>query len=70
MTTAQDIKNQIAYARAQGEEKGMQEGMQKGLEKGMEKERLTIARNLKAARFSIESIVQATGLTPEQVEAL
>ena len=36
----------------------------------MEKERLTIARNLKAARFSTESIVQATGLTPEQVEAL
>ena len=74
MTTAQDIKNQIAYARAQGEEKGMQEGIQKGMqegiEKGMEKERLTIAKNLKAARFSIESIVHATGLSPEQVETL
>ena len=66
MTTAQDIKNQIAYARAQGEEKGIK----KGIEQGMETERLTIARNLKAARFSSESIVQATGLTTEQVEAL
>ena len=54
MTTAQDIKNQIAYARAQG----------------MEKERLIIAKNFKDAGVPNETIVQATGLTPEQVEAL
>ena len=54
MTTAQDIKNQIAYARAQG----------------MEKERLIIAKNFKDAGVPNETIVHATGLTPEQVEAL
>ncbi len=32
MTTAQDIKNQIAYARAQGEEKGLEKGMRKGMQ--------------------------------------
>ena len=54
MTTAQDIKNQIAYARAQG----------------MEKERLIIAKNFKDAGVPNETIVHATGLPPEQVEAL
>jgi len=39
-------------------------------EEGIEKERMTIARNLKSADISLETIAQATGLTLEQVKAL
>ena len=90
MTTARDIRNQIAYAKQMGLEEGrdegikegiekgmekgrgegLKEGMEKGMEKGMEQERFTIASNLKASGVPPETIVQATGLTLEQVAAL
>ena len=62
MTTAQDIKNQIAYARAQGEEKGMQEGIEKG--------KLQMAKELKDEGVAVEIISRASGLSEERIATL
>ena len=82
MTTERDIRNQIAYAaqqgkaegRAEGEAKGMAEGMAKGRAEGRAegeaKGKLETAAKLKALGVPAETIIQATGLTAEQVENL
>jgi len=62
MTTERDIRNQIRYAEKQG--------LEQGIEQGKEQKALETARNLKALGVSIETIVQGTGLTEEQVRAL
>ena len=53
-----DVNGIKEYAREEGLAEGRAEG------------RADIARNLKAMGLSEEQIVQATGLTPEQVRAL
>ncbi|MBQ7270032.1 MAG: hypothetical protein IJS62_09340, partial [Bacteroidales bacterium] len=53
-----DIKTEKWYAR------------QEGLEEGASIKSEEIARNLKALGLPEEQIVQATGLTPEQVQTL
>jgi predicted transposase/invertase (TIGR01784 family) len=45
-------------------------GLQKGLQKGRQEEKLEIARNLKALGTPIKQIVQATGLTEQQINEL
>ena len=62
MTTKRDIENQIQYAA----EKGMEIGIEKGMEKGIEQ----TARNFKALGVPVDTIVKATGLTPEAIDAL
>lgn len=47
-------------------EKAMTEGMEKGIEKGIEK----VARKLKVGGASIELIIQATGLSAEEIAKL
>ena len=66
MTTERDIHNQIEYARKEGIEKGREEGR----EEGKQEVRLAIAANLKAQGFPIETIAKATGISPEQLEAI
>ena len=61
-----DYENTIDFAKKQGEVKGREEGLAEGLEKG----RIEIARNLLSMGLSIEQIVNATGLTEEQVQSL
>ena len=57
-----------------GMEKGLQEGMEKGLQEGREEgrklERIETARNLKKLNVAPETITQATGLSPEEIESL
>jgi predicted transposase/invertase (TIGR01784 family) len=58
----------------EGLEKGLQEGIEKGLQEGIEKGRkealLVTARNLKSAGVATNLIVQATGLSVEEIEQL
>ena len=61
-----DYENTIDFAKKQGEAKGREEGLAEGLEKG----RFEIARNLLSMGLSVEQIVNATGLTEEQVRSL
>ena len=51
---------------AEGEAKGMAKGMAEGEAKG----KAEVARNLKQMGLPVEAIAQATGLTPEAIEAL
>jgi predicted transposase/invertase (TIGR01784 family) len=43
---------------------------QDGIQEGIQKEKLQIARNLKAMGLSIEAIQQATNLSKEEIQAL
>ena len=53
-----------------GFDDGVEKGIKKGIEQGIEKERLKNARNLLSLGVKEEIVVQATGLTMEEVLAL
>ena len=77
-----DYYNTLDYARKEGLEmgreeglaKGMEQGIKQGMEQGMEQGRkegiLSTARNLKSAGISQEIIMQTTGLSAEEIDAL
>ena len=50
---------------AEGLQKGITEGLAKGRDEGRAEEKLEIAKNLKVAGVSEETIFQTTGLRPE-----
>ena len=66
MTTERDIRNQIAFAQDKGFELGKAEGKAEGIIEGT----FSTARNLKHLGVPKETIVQATGLSAEEVAAL
>ena len=55
-------------ARTEGLEKGLAEGRAKGLEEGRAEEKMKIAKGLKDAGVSIETIAQVTGLSTEEIK--
>ncbi|MBQ8484362.1 MAG: hypothetical protein IJ504_08680 [Bacteroidales bacterium] len=61
-----------AHARglAEGEAKGLEKGREEGREEGSMAKAFEMARNLKTLGVEISVIVQASGLTEEQVAAL
>ena len=71
-------KKKFAEGRAEGMAEGMEKGMAEGMEKGMvkgkaegEKEaKENIAANLLSLGVSVETIVQASGLSEEEIENL
>ncbi|MCD8386802.1 MAG: Rpn family recombination-promoting nuclease/putative transposase [Bacteroidales bacterium] len=63
---ARDQSNQFSYAEARGEAKGLA----KGEVLGREKEKLAIARTMKAQGFSLDTIIACTGLIPDALTAL
>ena len=69
-----DYFNTLDYAEKKGREEGLKEGiaegMEKGREKGREEEKLENARKFKALGVSTEIIMQATGLSSEEIEGL
>lgn len=56
----------IEYA----EQKGMKEGLEKGLEKGRKEANEATARNLKKLGIPLPVIMDATGLSTEEIEKL
>ena len=72
----EDIKNmRDIYAtrkfdEKRGMEKGRAEGMAEGMAKGMAKGKAEVARNLLAIGMSWSQILQATGLTEDQLKQL
>lgn len=74
MKSERDIKYfaEAKYERGleEGFEKGCSEGLERGREEGREDERVKIARNLKAAGFSVEQIARATELSEKDILAL
>ena len=49
---------------------GRWEGREEGLAEGMEKGKIEMARNLKSLGVDVKTIMQASGLTEEQIEQL
>ena len=60
----------MAEGLAEGEAKGKAEGLAEGQAKGKAEEKTEIATNLLKKDYSIEEIVEITGLTKEEIEKL
>ncbi|MCQ2116446.1 MAG: hypothetical protein MJZ07_09615 [Bacteroidales bacterium] len=74
MTTENDWKNALEFARELGEEngrkKGLEEGRAEGIAEGEANGKLEAARNMKAKGYDINEIVDITGLSLEQIKTL
>ena len=65
------IQNDVLNtAKLEGRAEGLAEGRAEGLEQGRMEERLSTARNLKKLGIAPDTIVQATGLSLEEIEKL
>ena len=60
----------MEYRYEEGVEKGKQEGKQAGLEEGVIKGKLQTATNMKKSGIDLQTIVDCTGLSMEEVENL
>ena len=60
----------LAEGRAEGMKKGLAEGRAEGMEKGLVKGKIEMAKNLKSLGVDVKTIMQASGLTEEQIEQL
>ncbi len=56
--------------RKEGIEQGRAQGIEQGIEQGRERERIETAKKLIALNLDNQTVVQATGLTAEQIEVL
>lgn len=54
----------------EGIKEGMKKGVKKGIKKGKDEEKITIASNLKKMGMDIDFIINATGLSKEEVKKL
>ena len=53
-----------------GIEKGMEQGIEKGITKGETRRNVEIVRRMKAKGYPLEEIMDCTGLSAEEVDAL
>ncbi len=53
-----------------GIEKGMKQGIEKGIMKGETKRNVEIVRRMKAKGYPLEEIMDCTGLSAEEIDAL
>jgi len=65
-----DITNSIDTAKIEAKAEGRAEGMAQGRAEGKAEEKQEIARKLKAMGLPVSQIVEATGLTAQQIDAL
>ncbi|MEN9302092.1 MAG: hypothetical protein RL264_521 [Bacteroidota bacterium] len=69
-----DYKSTIDTAFDEGKLEGFQEGemkgIQKGIQEGIQKGKIETAKSLKKLGVSIETIIQATGLSEKEIESL
>jgi predicted transposase/invertase (TIGR01784 family) len=69
-----DLVNSFATANKEGFKKGVKEGIKEGIKKGMEEgvkqEKIEIAKKLILADMAIDFIMNTTGLSVEEIEAL
>jgi predicted transposase/invertase (TIGR01784 family) len=69
-----DAEAEKRVLRQEGRREGLQEGLQQGVEQGLQKGRqesaISIAQKLLVSQIPIDLIIQATGLTREDIERL
>ena len=56
--------------REEGLKRGLEEGKKEGLKRGREEERKLMASKLKAMGVPIDTIIESSGLTREEIEKL
>ena len=54
----------------QGIEQGIERGIERGVKQGSQQEKLKIAKILKNKKMDVSFIVEVTGLTKEQIDAI
>jgi len=64
------LRGEREYARAEGEVVGEARGLAKGRAEGRAEGQTDVAKNLKSLGVPIDIIIQASGLTKEQIDAL
>ena len=64
------LRDNIYTERAEGRAEGREEGLREGRAEGLKEANLENARRMKAKGYSIEDIMEITGLTMEDVSAL
>ena len=65
-----DFFNTLDFAKEEGRAEGLEMGRSEGFEKGRSEEKLENARKFKELGVSTEIIMQATGLTIEEINNL
>ena len=64
------IQEGIAKGKEEGVKEGFEKGVEKGRNEGQEKEKIKIATAMLKMELSTETIMQATGLSAEEVARL
>ena len=64
------IEQGIAIGTEQGIEKGISIGTEQGIEQGERNKAIEIAKKLKTMKLDINQIIEATGLSKEEIESL
>lgn len=64
------IQNDLSTAKLEGLEEGRVEGREEGIMVGRQEEKIATARNLKSLNIPIAVIVQATGLSIDEIDRL
>lgn len=65
------IQNDVlSTAKLEGHEEGRQRGLEEGIERGIEKEKTITVRKLKSLNIPVDTIMQVTGLSAEEIEQL
>ena len=54
----------------EGIKEGIEKGIEQGIEQGIEKEKTITARKLKSLNLPVDTIIQVTGLSSEEIEKL
>ena len=66
----ENYRTYIALERAEAREEGLSEGLEQGFSDGSYQTKLKTAKILKQLGDSVQKIMQATGLTKEEVETI
>jgi len=66
----QDARGAITLAEDVAEERGVEKGIKKGRAEGIQLAKLEMAQNLLSIGLPIDQIVQASGLSIEQIQQL
>ena len=66
----QGIKQGIEQGIERGIERGIEQGIEQGVKQGSQQEKLKIAKILKNKKMDVSFIVEVTGLTKEQINAI
>ncbi len=63
-----DTKSQLRTAEEKGLKKGIKEGLKKGLEEGIKSEKKEIAKKMLQENIALETIIEITGLTEDEIK--